>query len=148
MAFALQRFTLDHDFMANRLVDQPRLNRIGDGVIPLGLDILELGVHADAVDFRIGGDSADHHRHVVFAPERVGDVGEQKRFALALLHATDELPAHQRMQFGILIDGPVDGVHEAALFQRLQMLVKISVAARGLRHVSHFRRFDSGAAFY
>jgi hypothetical protein len=52
------------------------------------------------------------------------------------------------MQFGILIDGPVDGVHEAALFQRLQMLVKISVAARGLRHVSHFRRFDSGAAFY
>ena len=65
-----------------------------------------------------------------------------------LVHAADELPAHQRMQFGILVDRPVDGVQEAALFQRLQMLVKISVAARGLRHVSYFQRFDSGAAFY
>jgi hypothetical protein len=39
------------------------------------------------------------------------------------------------MQFRILIDRPIDGAQEAALLQNLQMLVKIPIASRGLRHV-------------
>ncbi len=121
--------------MANRLVDEPRLDRIGDGVIPFGLDVRDLGVHADTVDLRIGGDGADHDGHVVFAPAPVGDVGEQEGLALRLVHAADELPAHQRVQFGILVDRPVDGAEQAPLLQDMEMLVKIAVAARHLRHV-------------
>ena len=111
-----------------------RRDRIGDGVVPLGLDVLDLRAHADAVDLRVGGDRADHDRHVVFAPAPVDDVGEQERLALVLVDAADELPAHQRMQFGILVDRPVDGAQQAALLQRLQMLVQIAIASRRLRH--------------
>jgi hypothetical protein len=134
VTFALQRFALDHDLVANRRVDQLRRDRIGDRVIPLGLDVLDLGVHADAVDFRIGRDGADHNRDIVFAPEPVGDVGEQEGLAIVLVEAADELPAHQRMQFRILVDRPVDGAHESALLQNLQVLMKIAIASRGLRH--------------
>ena len=59
------------------------------------------------------------------------DVGEQERLALCLVHAADELPAHQRMQLGILVDRPVDREQQAALTQRIEMLVQIAIAARG-----------------
>ena len=120
--------------MADRLVDQPRLDRIGDGVIPFGLDVGERRTHADAVDFRIGGNGADHHRHVVFAAEPVGDVGEQEGLALGLVDAADELPAHQRMHFGVLVDGPVDSAQQPALFQRGDMLVQIGIVSRRVGH--------------
>ncbi len=68
--------------------------------------------------------------NVVFAPAPVGDVGEQKGLAILLVEAADELPAHQRMQFEILVDRPVDGAHQAALLQNLQMLVQIAIASR------------------
>ena len=47
VSFALQRFALDHHLVADRFVDQPRFDRIGDSVVPLGLDVLDLGIHAN-----------------------------------------------------------------------------------------------------
>jgi hypothetical protein len=101
-------------------------------MVPFGLDVLDLGVHADAVDLRIGGDGADHDRDVVFAAARVLDVGEQKRLALFLVDTADKLPAYQRMQLGILVDRPVDGADEVLLAQDLQVLVEIAITARCL----------------
>ena len=43
--------------------------------------------------------------------------------------AADELPAHQRMQFGILVDRPVDGEQQAGSVERVEMIVQIAVAA-------------------
>ena len=134
VALALERLALDHGLVARRLVHEARRDRMGDRMVPLGLDVLEFGIHADAVDLRIGGDGADHHRDIVFAPAPVDDVGEQEGLAVILVHAADELPAHQRMQFRIFVDRPVDGAQQAALVQRLQMLVQVAIATRRLRH--------------
>ena len=57
----------------------------------------------------------------------VDDVGEEERLALGLVHAADELPAHQRMQLGILVDRPVDGQEKSRLPERGQMLVQIGI---------------------
>ena len=46
-----------------------------------------------------------------------------------LVDAADELPAHQRMQLGILVDRPIDGEQQALLAQRVEMLVQIAIAA-------------------
>ena len=140
MSLALQRGALDDDVMTNRFVHQPRLDRIGDRVIPFGLDVLDLSLHADTVDLRVGGNGADHHRHLVFAPQPVGDVGEQEGLALFLIEATDKLPAHQRMQFRILVDRPIYDADEIAFAQHLKMLVQIAVASRDLRHENRIVR--------
>ena len=56
------------------------------------------------IDLGRGRERADHHRHVVAAALGVDHVGEQERAALVLRHAAEELPAHQRMQLGVLVD--------------------------------------------
>ena len=108
MAHALQRLALDHYLMAHRIIDQPRFDRIGDGMIPFGLDVGERRTHADAVNFGIGGDGADHDGYVVCPAQAIDDVCKQESLARGLVDATDKLPAHQRMHFCIFVDRPVD----------------------------------------
>ena len=129
LALALEILAFDHHLLAYRLVDDARRDRVGDGVIPLGLDLFDRRAHADAVDRRVGGDSADHNRHAVFPALGVDDVGEEKGLTLGFVDSADELPAHERMQFQILIDRPVDGEQQVALLERLQMFVQIGIGA-------------------
>jgi hypothetical protein len=82
---------------------------------------LDRHAHADAVDRAVRGNRADHHGHRVFAAMRVDDVGKQKRFALGFLNAADELPAHQRVQLGVLVDRLVDRQQQALRFQGCEM---------------------------
>ena len=87
---------VDHG-MARRVGDHARRDGVGDGVVPFGLDLIHRRLHADGIDFAIGGDGADHHGHVVFAAQTIHDIGEQEGLALGLVDAAHELPAHQRM---------------------------------------------------
>ena len=130
VAFTLQRIAFQHDLMAGRGCHEPWRHRVCDRVVPFGRDVLDRRVHADRVDRAVGRDRADHDRHVVGAATAVDNIGEQKRLAVGLIEPTDELPAHQRMQFGILVDHTIDGEQQALLAQRVKMLVQIAIAAR------------------
>ena len=100
----------------------------------LRLDLLDRRAHADGIDRAVGGDRADHHRHVVFAALAVGDVGEEERLALRLGHAADEFPAHQRMKLRILVDLLGDGDEKALRLERVEMVVEIGIIARRRTH--------------
>jgi len=58
-------------------------------------------------------------------------VGEQERLAVGLGEPADELPAHQRVQLGVLVDRAVDLLQQAARAQGRKMLVEVRIAALG-----------------
>ena len=121
-----------------------------DRVQPGTADFIDLFTHAERVNARRGGQRADHHRHVVFAALRIDDFGEQKRAPLVGGHAAEKLPAHQRVQLGILVDRTIDAQQETLLFKVAQMSLQIESrllvadAGRGagsagrIRHGSRF----------
>ncbi len=125
--FAQKGRALDDHVVAGRLVHDAGRDGVRDRVVPFRLDLRYRGAHADAVDGAVGGDGADHDGDVVFAAVPVMDVGEEERLALGLVQPADELPAHQRVQLGILVDRPVDGQEKSRLPERRQMLVQIGV---------------------
>jgi hypothetical protein len=81
------------------------------------------------MDLRRRRQRADHDWNVVFAALGVGDVGEDKGAALVLGHAADELPAHQRMQLGVLVDRGVDARDQAGGFEIGEMILEIEAGA-------------------
>ena len=88
-------------------------------------DLLDLAAHADGINLRRRRQRADHDRDVVFAALGVGDVGEDEGAAFFLRHAADELPAHQRMQLGVLVDRGVDARDQAGGFEIGEMILEI-----------------------
>src|SRR5712691_10103165 len=52
-------------------------------------------------------------------------MGEKKRSSLVLRHAAQELPAHQRVQLGILVDRAVDSHQQALRLEVGQMVLEI-----------------------
>src|SRR5262249_36461382 len=81
--------------------------------------------HADRVNACRSRQRTDGDRDVVTAPGAIDDVGEQKRASLVLAQAALKLPAHQRMQLGVLVDGAIDAKEEAFGFEPAQMLLKV-----------------------
>ena len=118
---------VNHDFMTGSVGHLARRNRVGDGMAPDLADILDRGADTNAVDRAIGRECTNGNRQVIFLPARAGDVVEDKRLAVGFGNATTELPAHQRMHFGILIDRLVDGLQQVRLIQRFQMILKIRI---------------------
>ena len=122
----------DHDLMARRVLDDARRDRICRRLDPALVDLVETAADADAIDFAVGGEHADRDRNVVFAALAVDDVGEQERLAVLLLDAAAELPAHQRVHLGILVDRAVDGDQQAGRIERADVVVQVGIAARGV----------------
>lgn len=83
----------------------------------------------------IGGEDADGDRDVVFSSRAVDDVLEQKRLAFGLWNAAAELPAHQRMHLGVLVDRPLYADQQSLPIQFGNMRVQVRIA--GVSHV-HF----------
>ena len=52
-------------------------------------------------------------------------ISDHEGAALGLVQPALKLPAHQRMQLGVLADGPVDLHQQAALFQTAELFVEI-----------------------
>src|SRR5256885_13744843 len=96
-----------------------------DRVDPGSADVLDLSPHALRIDACRSRERAEHDRNVVFLALAIDDIGEEKRLALLFRHAADELPAHQRMKLGILVDRPVDADEQALRFEIGEMLLKI-----------------------
>ncbi len=130
---ALQIVALDHDLLAARRIDDDGRDRIGDGAVPGLADLLQRHAHADRVNARRGGERAHHHRHVVAPALRVDDVGEHERLAVVLGDAAQELPAHERMQLGVLVDRAVHMDQQSLPLQLLQMVLEVQRRSRPLR---------------
>src|SRR5713101_1576332 len=140
-AFALQRFALVHDLMAGGALELAWCDGMSDRVIPFPLDFAQGRAHADRVDRAVRRDRPDHDRNVVLAAAAVDDVREEERLPLGFVHPPDELPAHQRMELRVLVDRPGYREQQPAFLQFLEVLVKVTVAARALRRE---RRFGAG----
>src|SRR5712692_3839213 len=126
---------LDHDFVAGRVLDDSRRNRLRHRAVPGLVDSVQGAAHADAVDFAARGERADRDRDIVFAALRVGHLGEQERFSVRLLDTAAELPAHQRMHLGVLVDRPIDRYEQPRALEGLEVLVEVGIGAprRGAR---------------
>ena len=96
---------------------------------PALVHLLERAAEPDAIDLAVGGEPADQHRDVVLAPLGVDHVGEQERLAVPLGDAAAELPAHQRVHLGVLVDRPVDPDQQAGLVERADVVVQVGIGA-------------------
>src|SRR6185503_10018166 len=72
-------------------------------------------------------EGADHHGNAVLPALGIDHVLEQERLAILLRDAAAELPAHQRMHLGVLVDRAIDGHQQARLVERPEVVVKIRV---------------------
>ncbi len=126
-----QRVAFDHHLLARRVFHRDRRNGIADRAHPGVADLIDRQAHAFGVDFRRRRQRADHHRHVVALAFGVDDVGEQECAALLLRHAADELPAHQRIELGVLVDRPVDAHQQPGGFEVGEVLLKVEPGAAG-----------------
>ncbi len=104
-------------------------------MLPAWTDIsVALHVHADAIDGGVRGQRADHHGDVVAPPAGIDDVGEQERLAVLLGDAAAELPAHQRMHLGVLVDRRIDAQQQPGLVETIEMVVQVGIAAITVHH--------------
>ncbi len=92
-------------------------------------------VHADAINFRIGGNRSDRDGDIVAASLRVDDVGEQECLAVSFRDAAAKLPAHQRVHFRILVHRRIDTMEKPSRIQPAEMLVQVGVGPLGGRDV-------------
>ena len=81
--------------------------------------------HPHGIDFRRRRKRANRNRHVVALPARIDHVGEQKSAPLIFPQPTLELPAHQGMQLGILVDRPIDAQEQPARIERREMILEV-----------------------
>jgi hypothetical protein len=118
-----------HDLLAARGAHRDRRDRVGDRTHPGLADVLDLLPHAHGVDIGRGRERADHDRNIVAPALRIGHVREQERAPLVLRHAAKKLPAHQRMQLGVFVDGTVDANEQAVRLEIGQMILEIKPRA-------------------
>jgi hypothetical protein len=127
LAWLVELFAGDDDLVARRVGDDARRQWVLRSLHPARVDLVELAADADAVNLAIRRKPADQHRDVVLAALGVGDVGEQERLAVLLLDAAAELPAHQRVHLGVLVDRAVDADQLAGLFEGTNVVVQIGI---------------------
>jgi hypothetical protein len=61
-------------------------------------------------------------------------VGEEARAPIFLEDATPELPAHERVHLGVLVDQAIDHDEQTCLLEGGDMVVKVRIAALGHGH--------------
>ena len=122
------------DLVARRVLDQVGLYGRVHRPDPVLLDLVQRHAHAHLVDPGVGREAAYQDRDVEIPPLGIGDVGEQERLAVLGVDPAAELPAHQRVHLGVLVDPPVDLDQQPGLAQRRDMFVEIVVTPRRHRH--------------
>ena len=131
---------------------------MGDRPHPGCPDLVHRLPHADGIDRGRGGKRTDHDRNVVATAFRVRHIGEHEGPPLVLGNAANELPSHQRMQLGVLVDGSIDAHQQTIGFQVGEVLLEIEprpaatgqskrMQARGLiEHLVAWSRFHQHGA--
>src|SRR5262249_10396216 len=94
---------------------------------PGGVRLIDGYTHADLVDATAGAGRTHKNGHVVMPSLGVEDVSEQPGLAFVRAHAAAELPAHQWMELGILVDRLVDPDQEAGVIEGFDMIPEIAV---------------------
>jgi hypothetical protein len=107
--------------MAWRIGHHPRRCRACDRFAPGLPDLIEFAAESDPVDRAVCGETTDDNSAPVFAALPVRWLREDERLPLLLRYPTAELPANQRMHFGILVDRLIDNLKKARLLQRREM---------------------------
>ena len=97
---------------------------------PAIADLRRGHTHPNAVNRGIPGEGADGDRDVERPSVATVYIGEQERLALRLRDAAAKLPAHQRAQLRILVDGRRNRRQQACGIERRKMILHIVVAAR------------------
>ena len=119
----------DNDLLARRVGHHHRGDHVGHRLGPNRADLVRRMAKPDLVDFGARPHGPDHHRHVVDLAFAVSNVGEQHGPAIRLGDAAAELPAHQRMQFGVLVDRDIDAQQEPGAIQRVQLIMQVHVGS-------------------
>src|SRR5262249_28376813 len=97
-------------------------------VLPGRADVFNPGnIHADPVNLRIGRNRPDRDGNIVVALLLEEKVVEQERLTVFFLDATAELPAHQRVHFGVFVSSRVDPIEEASSIEAIKMFVQVGV---------------------
>src|SRR6266849_5801132 len=128
IARPVEVLALDHDLVTRRVLDDSWRDRFRHRAVPGLVDSVQGTAHADAVDLPARGERADHDRDLVFASLAVGYVSEQERFSVRLLDTAAELPAYERVHFGVFVDRPIDRYEQPRGVKGLQVLVEIGIA--------------------
>ena len=121
----------DHHLLARRVGDRDGRDRLRDRMQPRLADVFDGLAHAHRVDARRGRERAHGYGNVVAPAFRIDDVREEERAPLIFRYAAQELPAHQRMQLGVLVDGPVDADEKTLRLEVGKMLLEIEVRPAG-----------------
>ena len=129
-----QCLALNDDLLAGRRIHAHRWDRILHGVQPPGADLLHCHTHAHGVDLRRRRQGAHGDGHRVRLPPGAGDAGKEKCRALRLPESTLKLPPNQRMQFSVLVDGPIDSTQQTARFQADQVFLEVRITGVALTH--------------
>ena len=118
---------------------------MGDRLGPGAADVLDRPAHAERIDVRRGRKRADRDRHIEAPAVGADHIGEQEGAPLLLVKAALELPAHQRMKLGVLVDRALDAHQQAGGFEIGEMLLEIRrdagrcfATARPLEHEATF----------
>jgi hypothetical protein len=120
-----------------------------DGVAPGCLNFIDRPAHADRINPRRCAERSDRDRRVVAVAGGIDHMGEKKCPSLTLGEAALKLPAHQRVQFGVLVDRTVDAGDQPLRLERRQVLLEIQrrpigktgMAVRG-RYIEHDRSLE------
>src|SRR5690349_3772886 len=121
MPFVVERVAGYHKFLANRVDDAARSNRLRDSRAPGTADVVEAATEADSVDGVVTGKPRYQHRAVIGAAGGIRRPREQERLALLFRNAAAILPAHQRVDFGVFVDRAINDEKQAGLRQRGDM---------------------------
>ncbi len=96
-----------------------------DRLVPRPADVLDRAPHADGINRGRRRERTRRHRHVEAPPVGTHHVGEQEGAALLFVEAALELPAHQRVKLGVLVDLAVDTDEQPGGIEPCEVLLEI-----------------------
>jgi hypothetical protein len=105
-------------------------NQIVHRAHPHRAQLIERMSDPDLINPRACSHRADDDGDVISLALRVHDIGEQHCLAIVLVEPPAKLPAHQRMDFRVLVDRDVHLQEQSRLFQRRELIVQIEIGAR------------------
>ena len=117
------------DLLARCDVDDARLDRMAHRLDPAVAHLLDAAAHAERIDLVVAGEPAHQHRNVEPASLAVDDVGEQESASVFRRNAAAELPTHQRVHLGVLVDLAGDLDQQAGFAQRRDVVVQVGIRA-------------------
>src|SRR5579862_8005641 len=117
------------DLLDGAVLDHDWGHGIGARLLPLSANRIHRAAQTEGVDPTAGRKGPYHDGHGVLVAGAIHDVLEQEGLALGLGDAASELPAHQRMELGVLVDGALHADQQAGSFESVQVVVEVRISS-------------------